>query len=79
MERVKRGALIRLAAKAAGIKETNAPLLRGRRRALASVTDGCGLTAELICIMHPHRVIDQRRSAVVISSHQRRKESAAAE
>lgn len=60
MEWVKCGAFIRLAGEAAGIKETNASLLRGRRHAFASMMDGCGLTAELICIMHPHRVIDQR-------------------
>lgn len=61
MEWVKCGSFIRLAGKAAGIKETNASLLGGV--AFKAMMDGCGLTVELICIMHPHSVL-----LIVISS-----------
>lgn len=57
MEWVKCSAFVRLAGKATGIKETSASFAEGAH-AFRAMMDGCGLTAELICIMHPHSVID---------------------
>lgn len=84
MEWVKCGAFIRLAGKAAGIKETNVSLLRwggevggGGAQAFGAMMDGW-MWSDCGADMHyasAQRFIDQRRSsAVAISSRRRRRE-----